>query len=88
MNEGSKVYVGLDVHKDTIAIGLAAPGRDPARLMGEITHDVNRLIRKLQPLGEPAGVHIVYEAGPGRPATGCGASCASLATRARSSRRR
>ena len=64
MDESSKVYVGLDVHKDTIAIAQAAPGRDPARLMGEIAHDVNRLIRKLQPLGDPAGVHIVYEAGP------------------------
>ena len=64
MDESSKVYVGLDVHKDTIAIAQAAPGRDPARLMGEIAHDVNRLIRKLQPLGDPAGVRIVYEAGP------------------------
>lgn len=64
MDESSKVYVGLDVHKDTIAIAQAAPGRDPARLMGEIAHDVNRLIRKLQPLGDPASVHIVYEAGP------------------------
>ncbi len=64
MDESSKVYVGLDVHKDTIAIAQAAPGRDPTRLMGEIAHDVNRLIRKLQPLGDPAGVRIVYEAGP------------------------
>ena len=64
MGESNKVCVGLDVHKDTIAIAQAAPGRDPARLMDEIAHDVNRLIRKPQPLGDPAGVHIVYEAGP------------------------
>ena len=66
MDESSKVYVGLDVHKETIAIAIAqaAPGRGSARLMGEIAHDVNRLTRKLQPLGDPARVHIVYEAWP------------------------
>lgn len=64
MDESSKVYVGLDVHKETIAIARALPGREPARLMGEIAHDVGRLVKKLQPLGDPADVHIVYEAGP------------------------
>lgn len=64
MNEGAKVYVGLDVHKESIAIAQAAPGRGPARLVGEIGHDVNRLIKRLQALGQPDEVHIVYEAGP------------------------
>ena len=64
MNEDTKVYVGLDVHKESIAIVQAAPGRGPARLVGEIGHDVNRLIKRLQALGEPEDVHIVYEAGP------------------------
>ena len=36
----------------------------PARLLGEIAHDVNRLIKKLAPLGDPGSVHLVYEAGP------------------------
>lgn len=64
MGEISKVYVGLDVHQESIAIAQAASGREPARLIGEITHDVNRLVKKLRPLGDPAQVHVVYEAGP------------------------
>ena len=58
MNEDTKVYVGLDVHKESIAIAQAAPGRGPARLVGEIGHDVNRLIKRLQALGKPEDVHI------------------------------
>lgn len=50
MDEISKVYVGLDVHKESIAIAQAAAGREPARLVGEIAHDVNRLIKKLSAL--------------------------------------
>lgn len=38
MDEMSKVYVGLDVHKESIAIAQAAPGLEPARLLGEIAH--------------------------------------------------
>ena len=64
MDESSKVYVGLDVHKETIAIARALSAREPARVIGEIAHDVSRLVKTLQPLGEPAHVHVVYEAGP------------------------
>jgi hypothetical protein len=64
MDESSKVYVGLDVHKETIAIARALPGREPARLMGEIAHDVGRLVKKLQALGALGQVHVVYEASP------------------------
>ncbi len=65
MNEGTKVDVGLDVHKESIAaIAQAAPGRGPARLVGEIGHDVSRLIKRLQALVQPDDVHIVDEAGP------------------------
>lgn len=53
MDESSKVYVGLDVHKETIAIARALSGREPARRMGEVAHDVGRLVKKLQPLGDP-----------------------------------
>ena len=51
MNEGTKVYVGLDVHKESIAIAQDAPGWGPARLVGEIWHGVNRLIKRLPALG-------------------------------------
>ena len=46
MNERTKVYLGLEVHKETLAIAQAAPGRGTARLVGEIGHDVNRLVKR------------------------------------------
>src|ERR1700730_1387809 len=64
MEEVSKVHVGLDVHKDSISIGVAEPGRAPGRMIGKIAHDVNKLLRLLVKVGAEGGVHIVYEAGP------------------------
>lgn len=64
MDEVIKVYVGLDVHKDTIAVGVAEAGRAPARLIGTLAHDVNKVCKALAKLGSPAQVHVVYEAGP------------------------
>lgn len=64
MEEGIKFFVGLDVHKDTIAVAVAEGGRAPARLVGTIRHDVPKLRKLLAGYGEPAGVEVVYEAGP------------------------
>jgi transposase len=64
MDEGTKVYVGLDVHKDSIAIAVAEAGRAPAWLVGQIAHDMPKLLKALARLGEPGAVHVVYEAGP------------------------
>lgn len=64
MSESIKVFVGLDVHKDSIAIAVARAGREAARLVAEIAHDVNRLLKKLATFGGPSQVHVVYEAGP------------------------
>jgi transposase len=36
MNEDNKFFVGLDVHKDAIAVAVAEVGRAPARLVGTI----------------------------------------------------
>jgi len=64
MDEGIKFFVGLDVHKDTIAAGVAETGRTPARLVGNLPHDVGKLRKLLTRYGDPAQVHVVYEAGP------------------------
>ena len=58
-------YVGLDVHKDTIAVAVALPGRAVPAYRGEIKHQrrsLERLIRRLSPNGEV--LSFCYEAGP------------------------
>ena len=48
-------YVGLDVHKETIAVAVALPGRGEAQYRGEIKNDrksLMRLMRSLSPAGE------------------------------------
>lgn len=64
MNDYS-VYVGLDVHKDTIAVAVAPAGRGEPYYWGEIANTptaIKRLMHKLSPHGEVLGV--CYEAGP------------------------
>jgi transposase len=58
-------YVGLDVHKDTIAIASCTGGPlTEARDEGTVTHDVPRLVRKLLSLAPAEHLRVVYEAGP------------------------
>ena len=64
MEERSKVHVGLDVHKDSISVASAAPGRGPATVVGKVAHDVGKLVKVLARLGEAGDLHLVYEAGP------------------------
>ena len=64
MDEISKIHVGLDVHKDSISIGVAQPGRDPGKLLTRIAHHLPKLLKQLDKLGTPQQLHIVYEAGP------------------------
>ncbi len=64
MEEGIKFFVGLDVHKETIAVSVAEAGRAPARLVGNMGHDVSRLLKQLARYGAPEHIQVVYEAGP------------------------
>lgn len=64
MDKVIKEFVGLDVHKDTIAIGAASTGREPGRAIGTMAHDVDKLLKRLARLGAPDQLHVVYEAGP------------------------
>ena len=54
MKEFSK-YVGLDVHKETIAVSIADAGRSKARYYGTINHTsaaVSSMLKKINPDGE------------------------------------
>ena len=48
-------FVGLDVHRDSIAIAAARLDGQPAESLGTVPNDVPGLIRRLQRLG-PGGV--------------------------------
>jgi transposase len=67
MTEFSKaLYVGLDVHKDSIAVAYAPEDRGAEVVslgaIGTRQCDIDKLIRKLQAKGSP--VMFAYEAGP------------------------
>lgn len=64
MKDFSK-YVGLDVHKNTIAVSIADAGRSNARFYGTIRNTpaaVSSLLKKINPDGEVLA--LCYEAGP------------------------
>ena len=58
-------FVGLDVHKETIAVAIALPGREEPVYRGEIRNQrssLRRLVRNLSSRGEV--LSFCYEAGP------------------------
>ncbi len=82
MGKPTSLFVGLDVHKDSIAVAHARGGESaPPVFVGEIgtrQADVQRLIARLQ--GKAAELRFVYEAGPSgyglyRYLTGKGLAC-------------
>ncbi len=62
------LYLGLDVHKDSITIAIAVGGRNgEVRLYGTISNDLNALekaLRKIRRAHGGAGLEVGYEAGP------------------------
>lgn len=65
MNKYTTKYVGMDVHKETIAIAIAKEGRDEAIYYGEI-HNTAEAIRKIVKKVASNGERVLfcYEAGP------------------------
>jgi hypothetical protein len=57
-------FVGLDVHKDTIVIAVAEPGRSEAKVLATIPHDFTSLSKALTRLGPADSLSCCYEAGP------------------------
>lgn len=78
-------YVGLDTHKETIAVSIADAGGGKARYFGEVANQpsaIGKLLKRLSPDGE--AVSYCYEAGPCgyglyRQITGAGHVCAVVA---------
>lgn len=64
MNEDITGYVGLDVHKDSIAVAVASPGRDAPRFVGTTGPELSELLKALSRLGRPDQLLLCYEAGP------------------------
>jgi transposase len=66
MAHSSTLFVGLDVHKETIAVASVGEEREAEVVslgtIGTRQCDIDKLIRKLQSKGKP--LHFVYEAGP------------------------
>ncbi|MBI3302072.1 MAG: transposase [Deltaproteobacteria bacterium] len=66
MAHSSTLFVGLDVHKETIAVAYVSEERGAEVVslgtIGTRQCDIDKLVRKLQAKGQK--LHWVYEAGP------------------------
>jgi transposase len=64
-----RAYIGLDVHKEVIVIGVAKAGGDEAFIHGKCSSDVRRFLKVFRSLlkkyeWQKQDVKICYEAGP------------------------
>lgn len=84
MAEGTTVVVGLDVHKETIAVAVANGDGGEVRSHGVIPNTAMAVGRLIKKLGPPARLRVCYEAGPCgyvlyRQLTGLGVACTVVA---------
>jgi len=64
MDKHIKFFVGLDTHKDSIAVAVCEAGREPSRFVGTLGPDVQGVLKLLRKYGPAGQVSVVYEAGP------------------------
>lgn len=64
MKEPITSFVGLDVHKDSIAIAVAEAGRQAPRFIGTVVPRLASLHKALRAIGRASRTLVVYEAGP------------------------
>jgi transposase len=65
VNEAITSYVGLDIHKDSIAMAIAGAGRAAPRFIGTINPLPSELCKALRRQScRPENTLVVYEAGP------------------------
>jgi len=64
MDETITGFVGLDVHAESTAIGVAESGRTTPRFVGTVGRKFSELSKALAKLGDPSRLLTVYEAGP------------------------
>ena len=81
---GDRKYVGLDVHKATIAVAIADEGRGEVRKYGTIRNSPEAVLKLVRKVGPAEQLVCCYEAGPcgyglQRQLAGLGAECAVVA---------
>jgi transposase len=81
---GDRKYVGLDVHKATIAVAVADEGRGEVRKYGTIRNSPEAVLKLVRTLGSAERLVCCYEAGPcgyglQRQLAGLGAECTVVA---------
>ncbi len=68
MSQYNTLYVGMDVHKDTIVVATVGNGDEQAVVdLGTIStrhYAIDKLLKKLQSMASE--LRLVYEAGPNR----------------------
>lgn len=64
MKETITSFIGLDIHKDSIAIAVAEAGRSAPRFLGTAPPDLATLCKALTRCAKRSSTLVVYEAGP------------------------
>jgi hypothetical protein len=57
-------FIGLDVHRGSVAIAVARPDGQPAQSLATVPNQIAGLIRRLQQLGPLESLRCCSEAGP------------------------